>query len=358
MVEETPSPGVEHEVVNLQHDMRAPFSPHRPGMRVHIAPHQNHPPRAVRRDAVSFARERQAGDHAVKSHPVRRQFDRDLLLGILFICLSGLTSPLMTGFAKLLDHTYNSLQVSWARAFGHILFMLGAFVPRFGLRMLRTRRIGRHLVRSSCLFISNLSFFFAIGFIPLGKAASINMTGPLIVAALAWPMLGERTSLGRVIAVLIGFFGVLIIIRPGTEVFHWAALFVIFSALMNGLYQIFTREIADTEAPETSAIYSSIVGAFGMFLILPFVWRTPVNLFDLALFCSMGVLGAMSHYCVALALRFAPVNIVTPFQYVQMLGSVLVGFLMFGDLPDALTWLGAAIVVASGLYVGWTQTRR
>jgi drug/metabolite transporter (DMT)-like permease len=158
--------------------------------------------------------------------------------------------------------------------------------------------------------------------------------------------------------VLIGFLGVLIIIRPGSEVFHWAALFVIFSALMNGFYQIFTREIADTEAPETSAIYSSIVGAFGMPLVLPFVWRTPSSLGHVALFRGLGVLGAISHYFVALSLGFAPATIVTPFQYVQMLGSVVVGYLLFSDLPDALTWLGAAIVIASGLYVGWTQTRR
>jgi drug/metabolite transporter (DMT)-like permease len=178
--------------------------------------------------------------------PAPRQWDRGLLLGVLFICLSGLTSPLMQGFAKLLGENYSSLQVSWARAFGHLVFMLVVFVPRFGLRMLRTRRLGRHLLRSSCLFISNVVYFFAIGFIPIGKAAAINMTGPLIVAALAWPMLGERTSGGRVIAVLVGFFGVLVIIRPGSEVFHWAALLVIFSALMNGFYQIFTRAIADT----------------------------------------------------------------------------------------------------------------
>src|ERR1700733_12638215 len=116
------------------------------------------------------------------SVPMRRQWDSTLLLGVAFICLSGLTPPLMNGVAKLLGENYSSLQVSWARAFGHVLFMLAVFVPRFGLRMLRTRRLGRHLVRSSCLFISNLSFFFAIGFIPLGNAASINMTGPLIVA--------------------------------------------------------------------------------------------------------------------------------------------------------------------------------
>ena len=290
--------------------------------------------------------------------PDRHPWDRNLLLGVLFICLSGVTSPLMNGFAKLLGEHYNSLQISWARAFGHVLFMLAAFVPRFGLRMLRTRRLAKHLVRSACLFVSNLSFFFAITYIPIGKAVSINMVGPLFVALLAWPMLGERTTPGRVVAVTVGFLGVLVIIRPGTEVFHWAVLFIIFSALTNSLYQIFTREIAGTEAPETSAIYSSVVGAFGMLLVLPFVWITPATFLELMLFCSLGVLGAISHYFVALSLGFAPANIVTPFQYVHLIGAVLVGYVMFDNLPDALTWLGAAIVIASGLYVGWTQTRR
>ncbi len=287
-----------------------------------------------------------------------RQWDRNLLLGVLFICLSALTSPLMNGFAKLLGESYSSLQVSWARAFGHVMFMLCAFVPRFGLRMLRTKRLGKHTVRSACLFISNLAYFFAIGFIPIGKAASINMIGPLLVAMLAWPMLRERTNIGRVTAVLLGFLGVLIIIRPGSEVFHPAALVIVFSALMNGFYQIFTREIADTEAPETSAIYSSIVGAFGMLLVLPFIWKTPSSLTHVLLFCSLGVLGAISHYFVALALGYAPANIVTPFTYLQMLGSVLVGYIMFGDFPDFMTWVGAGVVIVSGLYVGWTQTRR
>jgi drug/metabolite transporter (DMT)-like permease len=290
--------------------------------------------------------------------PTRRQWDRSLLLGVFFICLSGITSPLMQGFAKQLDKHYDSLEVSWARAFGHVLFLMAAFMPRLGPRIFRTKKLGRHILRSALLFASNLSYFFAIGFIPLGKAASISMTSPLIVAALAWPMLRERSTPARTLAVVIGFAGVLVIIRPGTEVFHWAILFVVFSALTNSLYQILTKAIADTERAETSAIYSSVVGAFAMIAVLPFVWKTPANLPDLALFCGMGVLGALGHYFVALALGFAPANIVTPFQYVQMVGSVLVGYVMFGDLPDALTWLGAAIVIASGLYIGWTQARR
>ena len=148
-----------------------------------------------------------------------------VLTGILFICGAGLLFPVMNGFAKFLGESgYDSLQVSWARAFGHILFMLAAFVPRFGLGMLRTRRLGTQLLRSALLMTSNLSFFFAIISIPIAKAASISLTAPLVVALLAWPMLGERTTVGRLVALGVGFVGVLIVIRPGTELFQWASL--------------------------------------------------------------------------------------------------------------------------------------
>src|SRR6266702_98389 len=147
------------------------------------------------------------------------------------MCGAGILFPVIGGFAKFLgEDGYNSLQVSWARAFGHILFMLAAFVLRFGLGMLRTRRLGTQVLRSALLMTSNLSFFFAIVSIPIAKAATISLTAPLVVALLAWPMLGERTTVGRLIALGVGFVGVVIVIRPGTELFQWASLFVLLSA--------------------------------------------------------------------------------------------------------------------------------
>lgn len=281
-----------------------------------------------------------------------------ILAGILFMCGAGVLFPVMNGFAKFLGESgYDSLQVSWARAFGHMLFMLAAFVPRFGLGMLRTHRPVTQLLRSALLMTSNLSFFFAIVTIPIAKAASISLTAPLVVALLAWPMLGERTTVGRLVALGIGFVGVVIVIRPGTELFQWASLFVVASATCYALYQILTRRIAGIETPETSAIYSSIVGAFGLIAVLPFVWRMPESLRDIAYFCSLGVLGALGHYCVARAMHYAPANVVSPFQYMQLLGSVAVGYLFFGNFPDLLGWIGAAIIVAAGLHIGWSQRK-
>lgn len=275
------------------------------------------------------------------------------------MCGAGLLFPVMSGFAKYLGQDgYNSLQISWARAFGHIVYMLIFFVPRFGTKMLRTRRPGIQLFRSLMLFISNLASFAAIIYIPLAKAASITMMAPFFVLPIAWFWLGERTTRGRLVAMFVGFIGVLLVIQPGTELFHWASLLSLLSGLCYAIYQVVTRLISGIESPETSGFYSSVVGGIGMFLVLPFVWRTPHNARDIFFFCSMGVLGGTGHYFVARALTYAPANIVAPFQYFQLLGSVVVGYLFFDSFPDLLGWVGAATIVGGGLYIGWSQTRK
>ncbi len=286
------------------------------------------------------------------------KIDPRLVLGILFMCGSGVLFPVMNGIAKTLGAEYNSMQVSWARAFGHVVFLLIAFLPRHGIALLRTRRPGTQLLRSALLFASNLCFFFAITFIPIAQAASISQTAPLIVALLAWPLLGERTTKLRVALLTLGFVGVLIVIRPGSAVFHWASLFVVASATCYALYQMLTRRISTIDSPATSAFYSSVVGAFLMLAVLPLVWRTPASPLHLLYFCSMGVLGGLGHFCVAKAMQLAPVSIVSPFQYFQLIGSVLVGYVAFADLPDGLTWLGAGIIVGSGVLMGLSQARR
>lgn len=289
--------------------------------------------------------------------PVSSSKPPRLFIGILFMLMAGSLFPVMGGFAKLLGQEYSSLQISWARAFGHIVFLSALFLPKFGLNLLKTKRFGIQLLRSSMLFTSNACYFFGISFIPLGKAAAISLAAPLAVALLAWPMLGERTTRGRVVALVCGFVGVLIVIRPGTALFHWASLFIVASGTAYGVYQILTRKIAGIDSPETSALLSAMVGGFGMFLVLPFVWQTPDSWLDVGLFVGVGVLGALGHYCVAHAFGYAPANVLSPFQYFQLLGSVFVGWLMFSEFPDAMTWVGAAVIVGSGIYIGWSSSR-
>jgi drug/metabolite transporter (DMT)-like permease len=274
------------------------------------------------------------------------------LLGILFMCLAGSFLPMMNGLAKLLSQGYSSEQVVWARTVSHLVFVLALFVPRFGWGLLRTRRPGVQFLRSCMLITSTFLFFSAVKYVPIAKAASISFTAPLIVVLLSGPMLGERITATRVLAVLVGFAGVLVVIRPGFEVFQWASLLIVGSATCYAVYQVLTRRVAGSDRPETSVIYSVLVGSVLMSLVVPFSWRTPDTLADTLLLGSLGVFGGLGHYCVARAMTYAPANFVSPFQYWQMVGSVAVGYLMFAEVPDAFVWIGAAMIIGAGLYVG------
>jgi len=251
-----------------------------------------------------------------------------------------------------MSQSYSSEQVVWARTFSHLIFVLALFVPQTGWRIVLTKRPGVQFFRSCMLITSTFLFFTAIKFVPIAQAASISFTAPLIVVILAGPMLGEKVTLSRVLAVIVGFIGVLVVIRPGAAVFQWASLLIVGSASCFAVYQVLTRRVAGFDAPETSVVYSALVGSVLMSAIVPFSWTTPDSWIDVLLLGSLGVLGGLGHYCVARAMTYAPANFLSPFQYWQMVGSVAVGYLMFAEVPDAFTWLGAALIIAAGIYVG------
>ena len=293
---------------------------------------------------------------AVLTRPVPERWR--VLVGIGLMCLAGTMFPFMNAAAKILGRDYSTLEVSWARFFGHVVFTAMAFLPSSGVRMFITRQPKIQLARSMIQCLSNCFFVAAIVYIPLADAAAIGMLGPLIVALLAWPLLGERTSLTHGLAILVGFVGVLIVIRPGSAVFQPSSMLLIGSATCYAMYQILTRMGANIDPPGTTTFYSSAFGAVAMLVVLPFVGRFPASLLDFGLFCTLGILGGAGHYCVVRALAYAPANIIAPFQYFQLLGSVGVGFLVFGQLPDAMTWVGGGVIVSAGLWLGWSRTRR
>jgi drug/metabolite transporter (DMT)-like permease len=180
----------------------------------------------------------------------------------------------------------------------------------------------------------------------------------VFVTLLAIPMLGERVTPSRTFAVFAGFVGVLIVMRPGSEVFRWASLLILGSALCYAIYQVLTRRVAQADSPETSAVYSALLGTVLATLAVPLFWTTPERIFDVLVLSSLGILGGLGHYFVARAMLNAPANIVSPFQYFQLIGAVVLGYLLFGDLPTVYTWIGAAIIVGSGLFMGWNESRR
>lgn len=263
----------------------------------------------------------------------------------------------MNGLVQVLSPRYSSEQIVWARSASHLVFILALFGPRLGSGIVRTSHLRWQILRSIMLLMSTFMFFSGVKHLVLAKAASISFTAPFIVVLLAWPILGERISINRLAAAAVAFLGVLVVIQPGTEVFQWASLLILGSAICYAFYQIFTRRVAGHDPPETSAVYSVLVGTLVMSVVVPFVWTTPLSWDDVGLFVSLGVLGGVGHYCVARAMTYAPASIVAPFAYWQMVGSVIVGYLISGLLPEVSTWIGAGVIIAAGLYIAWCETR-
>ena len=279
------------------------------------------------------------------------------LRGVVYMCVACALFPIMNGIVKLLAISYDAQQIVWFRIVSHLVLVAVVFMPRMGLGLLRTRRIGTQFVSSVMMLMSTLLFFSAVKYVPVAEAISVTFVAPLAVVLLAWPLLGERITLFRMVAVVVGFSGVLIVIRPGSAVFQWASVLLLGSAICYAVYQILIRRLAGIDQPATSIFYSVLLGAILMSLWLPFVWKPPTTWIDWALLCSLGVFGALGHYCVAKAMTYAPANFVAPFNYTQMIGSVIVGYLMFAEVPDFYTWLGTAVIVGAGLMVGWRDRR-
>lgn len=283
---------------------------------------------------------------------------RRLWLGIFFMCVATTLFPVMNGMVQVLSRSYSSEQIIWARTAGHLLIVLLLLMPHHGFSIFVTRQPVAQISRSLLLLASTTLFFFAVKDVPLAKAASISFMAPFFVTLLAWPMLGERINALRLGCVIAGFVGVLVVIRPGSEVFQPASLLIVGSAFCYGVYQVFTRKVAGFDRPETSVIYSALVGTLVMSCVVPFAWTTPTNMLDILLHLALGALGAGGHWCVAKAMTYGQANVISPFQYWQMIPSVIVGYVVSGLFPDAFTWVGASVIIAAGITIAVAESRR
>lgn len=281
-----------------------------------------------------------------------------ILLGIGFMLIAASLFPVMNGLVQLLSRDYPSEQVIWARITGHLLIMVAVMAPGAGLRVLGTRRPGLQLARSACQLTSTSFYFVAVATVPLAKAAAIGFLAPFLVALIAWPMLGERPRLRRMLAVAAAFLGVLVVIRPKGETFQPASLLILGSASAYALYQVLTRMVAAHDRAETSALWSALLGAVVLTAAVPFFWVAPRSLGDGIAFLALGALGAGGHYCVARAFAYGPAAVISPFQYWQIVGSVLMGVAVTGLWPDGGTWAGAAIIVSAGIFLAMSEARR
>lgn len=279
--------------------------------------------------------------------------------GILFVVIATFLFVVMNAAVKILSQHLPTIELIWARTLGHLIVVIALFAPGHGgWRLLATRRPAIQLGRSLLLLTSTSFFFTALNRVPLADATAVSFTSPLLVAALAVPVLGERVGISQWASIAVGFAGALVVIRPTGKGASAYAFLVLGSAICYALYQVLTRLVASVDAPETSVTYSALAGTLVLSLLVPFVWRTPQQPAHWLMLAALGLLGALGHYCVARALLWAPASIVSPFHYVQLVWAAGAGYVLFGDVPSGWTWLGAAIIVASGLSIVLREARR
>jgi drug/metabolite transporter (DMT)-like permease len=269
--------------------------------------------------------------------------------------LAAVLLPLLNASTKYLSQSYPVLEITWARYAGHFLFMLIAFAPRRGIQLLASSQPVLQLVRSTLLCVSTLVFIAGLASVMLPTATAISFTGPLIVTALAPLVLGEAVGRHRWIAIIIGFIGAIVVVRPGLDPAYEGALLIFAGAFAAALYQLLTRKLAAHDPAETSITYIALAGFVLTSIPLPFIWQTPVSVWDALVFAALGFFGGFGHYFLVRAFELAPAPVVAPLNYGQLIGATLLGIIVFGQLPDLWTWLGAAIIAGSGLFMLWGE---
>ena len=273
-----------------------------------------------------------------------------MLASTIFLGTSDVT-------AKYLSATLPSIEITWIRFLTFALIMMPAMVPGSPLFALQTGRLSLHLLRGLTILGSSLFFISGLRFLPIAEASATGFVAPLLVTALSIVFLSEKVGLRRWIATGVGLIGVIIILRPGTGAFHPAAFFPLVSALCWACTLIITRMMSGTERAVTVMAYSSIVGLVMLSALVPSVWVAP-SWHDIAFGIFIGVASTLGQWIVVLAFRYADASVLAPFSYTQLLWVSILGFLIFGEVPDIWTVTGAAFIVASGLYTAHRERVR
>jgi drug/metabolite transporter (DMT)-like permease len=273
-----------------------------------------------------------------------------ILLSTIFLGTSDVTS-------KYLSATLPSVEIAWIRFLVFAIIMAPAMVPGTSLYSLRTTRVPLQLFRGAALLGSSLLFITGLRYLPIAEASATGFVSPLFVTALSIIFLSEKVGVRRWLATAVGLFGVLVILRPGTSAFHVAAFLPLVSAACWAATLIMTRMMSGKEHASTIMTYSSIAGVAILSAMVPFVWVAP-SWHDILFGILIGVASTAGQWIVVLAFRYADASVLAPFSYTQLVWVSVLGFMVFGELPDVWTVVGAAFIVGSGLYTAHRERVR
>jgi drug/metabolite transporter (DMT)-like permease len=293
-------------------------------------------------------------DTAIQSSAARAPVEaerRSRLIGIALMCAALICFSCLDAAAKWLNRSVDPLLIVWWRYIASVFLVSLVINPRSRPGVLRTQRPWVQIARSLLLFLSTAFNFVALQYLQLAETTSIMFSTPLIVALLAGPLLGEWVGPRRLVAIGVGFAGVLVVTRPGLGAMHPAALLSVAGAIAYALYGLTTRMLAGHDSSQTTMVYSGLAGVVLMTPLLPFIWTSPGSPGTWALLAGTGLFGAVGHWLLILAHARAPAAVLSPFIYSQIVWMIALGYIVFGDWPSPWPLAGASIVIASGLYL-------
>ena len=269
---------------------------------------------------------------------------------ITFNLLAWVMLPIMDGFAKYLSSDLPVLQITWARYFFTVAFTFPIMFFFYRKQLKWSDKPKLQIIRGLILLIANICFFYSISVISLAKALTLAFVAPLIVTAFSPMFLGEKVGFRRWSAVVIGFVGSLVVIRPGFVEINLASLAALGTGIMYGFYLIITRKLSTSDNPLLTLLLTGIVGAVIITSVMPFVWVKP-TLNQWSMMAAIGVFACIGHLFLILSLKYADASKLAPFSYFEIITNIIIGYYFFSDFPDNWTFLGLFIIVLSGIYI-------
>ena len=279
-------------------------------------------------------------------------------VGILLVVGSTLCFSVLDASAKWLVQSLPVVQVVWLRFVIHVLLMALILAPRHGYALVRMKSAKLQAVRGAMLASMTALNFFALQYLQLAETGAIQFSVPILIAVLSAWWLHEKLDARRWLAIVCGFAGVLLVMRPGSQAFHPALLLCVGNAVLYAVFNMLTRRMAASETPESMQLLSAAMAALLLAPVALAQWQTPAGPRQWGLLLLCGLMGGVGHLFVAIAHRYASAAVLGPFLYQQILYMTLLGWLVFGQVPDAFVIAGALVVVASGLYLLWMEMRR
>ena len=269
---------------------------------------------------------------------------------IIFNLLAWVMLPIMDGFAKYLSADLPVLQITWARYFFTVVFTFPLMLFFFKKYLVWTDKPKLQLIRGLILLTANISFFYSISVISLPKALTLAFVAPLVVTAFSPFFLGESVGYRRWTAVIIGFIGSLVVIRPGFLEINLASLAALGTGIMYGFYLIITRKLSTSDNPLLTLLLTGVVGAIIATTFMPFVWVSP-TFNQWSIMAAIGLFACIGHLFIILSLKYADASKLAPFSYFEIVTNIIIAYYFFGDFPDSWTFLGLFIIVFSGIYI-------